>query len=299
MLSSASSATPFGVRDILSAEQAVDAMDCYQTELQAQHGLAGQLQPDYYGYAALPDPGCWDLDSKPKDQQLAPGQAFQAYGAEMSHVQQLGQVVPPAPYQDPPLPEDGDLVTSSRTELRKSQSCKRTKRKPRVLFSQTQVYELEQRFKQQRYLSAPERELLAQALKLSSTQVKIWFQNRRYKSKRARIEDAEKLQKGAAGPRALPGRRPGPPAPPAPPAPPEPAKPPGLAFGCWPAACAPPEHAGPAYAPARGPPPGDAPAPADLGFGFPAPANPPYPAMQPYYGFVEQAAMDQSYQRFW
>jgi len=60
--------------------------------------------------------------------------------------------------------------------------------------SQTQVYELEQRFKQQRYLSAPEREMLAQTLKLTSTQVKIWFQNRRYKNKRARIEDAEKLQ---------------------------------------------------------------------------------------------------------
>ncbi|KAG8230666.1 hypothetical protein J437_LFUL011304 [Ladona fulva] len=51
---------------------------------------------------------------------------------------------------------------------------------------QSQVYELELRFKLQRYLSAPEREHLAQMLKLSSTQVKIWFQNRRYKCKRQR-----------------------------------------------------------------------------------------------------------------
>lgn len=56
------------------------------------------------------------------------------------------------------------------------------------------MYELEQRFKQQRYLSAPEREVLASTLKLTSTQVKIWFQNRRYKNKRARLEDAEKMQ---------------------------------------------------------------------------------------------------------
>ena len=50
---------------------------------------------------------------------------------------------------------------------------------------QAQVHELERRFRQQRYLSAPEREQLAASIKLSSTQVKIWFQNRRYKNKRA------------------------------------------------------------------------------------------------------------------
>jgi len=47
----------------------------------------------------------------------------------------------------------------------------RTKRKPRILFSQAQVYELERRFKQQRYLSAPERDQMARALKLSPQQV--------------------------------------------------------------------------------------------------------------------------------
>ncbi|CAG5095460.1 Oidioi.mRNA.OKI2018_I69.XSR.g14197.t2.cds [Oikopleura dioica] len=60
----------------------------------------------------------------------------------------------------------------------------RNRRKPRVLFSQAQVFELERRFKQQRYLSAPERDQLAQMLNLTSQQVKIWFQNKRYKMKR-------------------------------------------------------------------------------------------------------------------
>lgn len=64
------------------------------------------------------------------------------------------------------------------------------RRKRRVLFSQAQVYELERRFKQQRYLSAPEREHLAGLIHLSPNQVKIWFQNHRYKMKRQEKDKA-------------------------------------------------------------------------------------------------------------
>uniref|UniRef100_A0A8B9RW05 Homeobox domain-containing protein n=1 Tax=Accipiter nisus TaxID=211598 RepID=A0A8B9RW05_9AVES len=89
---------------------------------------------------------------------------------------------------------------------KKADAChhpkQRQRRKPRVLFSQTQVFELERRFKQQKYLSAPEREHLASVLKLTSTQVKIWFQNRRYKCKRQRQDKSLEL---AAHP--LPPRR--------------------------------------------------------------------------------------------
>lgn len=66
------------------------------------------------------------------------------------------------------------------------------RRKRRVLFSQAQVYELERRFKQQKYLSAPEREHLASMINLTPTQVKIWFQNHRYKCKRQQ-KDKEKM----------------------------------------------------------------------------------------------------------
>ena len=45
------------------------------------------------------------------------------------------------------------------------------KKKRRVLFSKAQTYELERRFRQQRYLSAPEREHLANILHLTPTQV--------------------------------------------------------------------------------------------------------------------------------
>ncbi|CAN8031099.1 unnamed protein product [Ixodes persulcatus] len=63
-----------------------------------------------------------------------------------------------------------------------------------------QVYELERRFKQQKYLSAPEREHLASLIHLTPTQVKIWFQNHRYKCKRQAKEKAmaeQQLHHGA------------------------------------------------------------------------------------------------------
>lgn len=60
-----------------------------------------------------------------------------------------------------------------------------SKRKRRILFTQSQVLELEKRFNKSRYLSAPEREAIANGLSLTTTQVKIWFQNHRYKTKKA------------------------------------------------------------------------------------------------------------------
>lgn len=62
------------------------------------------------------------------------------------------------------------------------------KKRSRAAFTHAQVFELERRFSQQRYLSGPERADLAQALKLTETQVKIWYQNRRYKTKRKQLQ---------------------------------------------------------------------------------------------------------------
>lgn len=47
-----------------------------------------------------------------------------------------------------------------------------------------QVMQLEEHFKRQRYVNASERDGLAESLGLTPTQIKIWFQNRRYKCKR-------------------------------------------------------------------------------------------------------------------
>lgn len=73
---------------------------------------------------------------------------------------------------------------------------KQPQKRSRAAFSHTQVIELERKFSHQKYLSAPERAHLAKNLKLTETQVKIWFQNRRYKTKRKQLsEDLGVLEK--------------------------------------------------------------------------------------------------------
>ena len=71
------------------------------------------------------------------------------------------------------------------------------KKRSRAAFSHAQVFELERRFRHQRYLSGPERSDLAGALKLTETQIKIWFQNRRYKTKRRQLQQEQSLSNAA------------------------------------------------------------------------------------------------------
>ncbi|XP_068164372.1 homeobox protein HMX1-like isoform X2 [Antennarius striatus] len=65
------------------------------------------------------------------------------------------------------------------------------KKKTRTVFSRSQVFRLEASFGLRRYLSGGERAGLAAALRLTETQVKIWFQNRRNKWKRQVAAEAE------------------------------------------------------------------------------------------------------------
>ncbi|XP_076439113.1 uncharacterized protein LOC143277983 [Babylonia areolata] len=78
-----------------------------------------------------------------------------------------------------------------------SSQDKPRRKRSRASFSHGQVYELERRFRHQRYLSGPERAELARALKLTETQVKIWFQNRRYKTKRRQLQQEQMLAASA------------------------------------------------------------------------------------------------------
>lgn len=86
------------------------------------------------------------------------------------------------------LDDDDDLDAGEDDQQDQQEGSAHKKRKRRVLFSKAQTYELERRFRQQKYLSAPEREHLASLIRLTPTQVKIWFQNHRYKTKRAHCD---------------------------------------------------------------------------------------------------------------
>ncbi|KAI5131570.1 Homeobox Protein Nkx-2.8 [Manis pentadactyla] len=113
------------------------------------------------------------------------------------------------PSSDESSPETSPADSSQRPSARPASpgSDAEKRKKRRVLFSKAQTLELERRFRQQRYLSAPEREQLARLLRLTPTQVKIWFQNHRYKLKRARAPGASESPDLAASSelRAAPG----------------------------------------------------------------------------------------------
>ncbi|ROT61528.1 NK3 homeobox 2-like [Penaeus vannamei] len=95
----------------------------------------------------------------------------------------------------PPIPPFSRAPISPPGEGGEGERAPRKKR-CRAAFSHAQVFELERRFAHQRYLSGPERADLAQALKLTEQQVKIWFQNRRYKTKRKQLSACEPPSSG-------------------------------------------------------------------------------------------------------
>ncbi|OCT96450.1 hypothetical protein XELAEV_18008656mg [Xenopus laevis] len=65
------------------------------------------------------------------------------------------------------------------------------RKKPRTSFSRLQICELEKRFHRQKYLASAERVSLAKTLRMSDSQVKTWFQNRRTKWRRQTAEERE------------------------------------------------------------------------------------------------------------
>lgn len=84
--------------------------------------------------------------------------------------------------------EDDDDDTSSNGNSKRRRTC----------FSSEQLLILEQEFLLKKYLSLNERRRLSVVLKLTESQVKIWFQNRRAKWKRVKGHQAQVIQRGGA-----------------------------------------------------------------------------------------------------
>ncbi|XP_029377156.1 homeobox protein Nkx-2.3 [Echeneis naucrates] len=200
-----SSTTPFSVKDILKLELQQQSQQ-HQFQFISCFGLSGGAFPNKPLRSRSP-PSCMlaRRDSpSPISSGLSESEERMSYLNTMTD-RLAGSGLQVEMFGNPAESHSAELRLETEQEGQDSNSCgalqgecedpdpekpatkqQRTRRKPRVLFSQAQVFELERRFKQQRYLSAPEREHLASSLKLTSTQVKIWFQNRRYKCKRQR-----------------------------------------------------------------------------------------------------------------
>uniref|UniRef100_A0A670YZ53 NK3 homeobox 1 n=1 Tax=Pseudonaja textilis TaxID=8673 RepID=A0A670YZ53_PSETE len=112
---------------------------------------------------------------------LGPFSASQRLGKSLC--KPLLKLYPSFPHLLDPDIHQPNCEPSSKPFMRTPKQLKRS----RAAFSHSQVIELERKFSHQKYLSAPERAHLAKNLKLTETQVKIWFQNRRYKTKRKQL----------------------------------------------------------------------------------------------------------------
>lgn len=74
----------------------------------------------------------------------------------------------------------------------------RKERKARTVFTNAQLQLLEDRFKAQPRLTSLEREQLAEQMKLSATQIRVWFQNKRAKMKRDKIQKDDETRQPTA-----------------------------------------------------------------------------------------------------
>ncbi|XP_029988720.1 homeobox protein Nkx-2.3-like [Sphaeramia orbicularis] len=217
MLQSPLTSTPFSVKDILKLEQQQQQQQQqqqsgsleHQHRVHVQQHLAGSPQQQQQQQQHFQTPPSCMLAGARDSPSFSDGEDNLAYLSALAvrGEEDRGETsLSPDMYVHPGM--QGAKLEAAELDDQESKSCglvsredalegghgdserpvqkQRSRRRPRVLFSQAQVFELERRFKQQRYLSAPEREHLATTLKLTSNQVKIWFQNRRYKCKRQR-----------------------------------------------------------------------------------------------------------------
>jgi len=88
------------------------------------------------------------------------------------------------------LQKEGDAILSVvHHEENKAWNFKQGKPKRiRTIFTPEQLERLEKEFDRQQYMVGAERHYLAASLNLTETQVKVWFQNRRIKWRKQKMD---------------------------------------------------------------------------------------------------------------